>query len=391
MKIWKEQLTSKKYRWHANFVCRGKRYRPEADSKDELDDIIEAIKKRGRQEKYGLPIECEAVTLKQLVERRVKDFNEEKKSHRRARMILEDFAQRFPDYSVADLTTVDLSNFINARKGEFQKKQEEAESVRPLSPETINKELGYISAMLKRAPQMFKALADYRPPKIPWEKVSRRKRRRPLLPQEDAQLLGALRAPRQKGEQPRTEFTRHEVADLFEINLNTGMRGGETVKLTWPQIDFDGKQIYLGETKNGEDRFVPMNSRVVEILKERYRARTSRFVFPNPDGTRPRYDYTRTFSRVARALGLPYGQQNPYGFTMHSTRHTATTRMLRAGHDVASVQEIVGHSDRTMTLIYSHATADTRKRAVESLARGPLNKKRTKKKRQSDKAFNHAG
>jgi integrase len=163
---------------------------------------------------------------------------------------------------------------------------------------------------------------------------------------------------------------RHDTADIFEIGLNTGMRGGETVKLTWPQIDFMGDEIYLGETKNGDSRFVPINSRVKEILIERFGRRTSKYVFPSPDGKKPRYQYAKTFRRIAESLGLAYGLKTGHGFTMHSTRHSAATRMLRKGVDMKTVQEIVGHSNATMTLIYSHATSKSRKSAVEQLVRG---------------------
>ena len=303
--------------------------------------------------------------------------------------------RRFPAHTVQILSTVDVRDYVRARKAEFitkqkikERKKEEARAqlpagarvpkhllAKPVSPGTLNKELGHISAMLHAAPHLFTELADFRPPEFPWEKVSKRSRRRPISEDEEDRMIAALRAPRLPREQPRSCAVRHEVADIFEINLGTGMRGGETVKLTWPQIDWAGSEIYLGETKNGESRFVPMNSRVRDILERRYAARRSLYVFPNPTGERPRDDYSETFSLVARRAGLPYGQRTLNGWTMHSTRHTAITRMLKTGADIATVQEIVGHSDRTMTLNYSHATQATRKRAVESLVRASHGKK----------------
>jgi integrase len=395
MKIdkYKDRHTNR-FKWTADFTCDGERHRPVADSSKELYDEIDAIKRRSRQRKLGLEVEREAIMLAALRKERVKEFDIKRKNHRRATTILEDFEARFPNYLVEDLTTLDLNNYVRALKVEYAEKDRARPEVkaglrptRSISPETINKSLGHVSGMLKAAPTIFKDLVDYRPPKFPWEKVSKRKRKRPITEREDELLLAALRAPRQVrpregkkqawGENPQTVKSRHEIADIFEINLNTGMRGGECVKMTWPQVDWEGAQIYLGETKNGESRFVPMNSRVLEILTRRYEARAGLYVFPNPKGTAPRYDYTRTFRRVAESLGLPYGLRTPNGFTMHVTRHTATTRMLQRGHDMATVQEIVGHSDKTMTLIYSHATQRTKNRAIESLVRKKPVKKPT--------------
>jgi integrase len=395
MKIEKSKdPVTKRFKWSADFTCAGTRHRIVADSTEELYDEINAVKRKARQRKLGLEVERETVMLATLVKERVNEFDCRRKNHRRAIVILEDFERRFPRYSVEELSTVDLRNYVKALKAEYAVKESNhpnvktgARAARQLSPETINKSLGHVSAMLNAAHEMFKDLASYRPPKFPWEKVSKRKRRRPFTEREDELLLAALRAPRQSrsgegkkqawGENPQTVKARHEVADIFEINLNTGMRGGECVRLTWPQVDWEGEQIYLGETKNGEPRFVPMNSRVLEILRRRYEARSSKFVFPNPSGMAPRYDYTRTFRRVAEQLNLPYGQRTKDGFTMHTTRHTATTRMLHRGHDVATVQEIVGHSDRTMTLVYSHASQRTKRRAIESLVRKRVVKKPT--------------
>ncbi len=294
----------------------------------------------------------------------------------------------FPDYLIEDVSTPDLRAYVIALKLEYRKKAEERnkklKEERKANPDkkpkpdypteiaatSINKQLATVSGMLKRIPEIFKDYADYRPPKFPWEKVSLRRRQRPLTEEEDTIMLAALRGPRRQGERALAYQARLEVADLFEVNLNTGMRGGETVQLTWPQIDFVGGEIYLGQTKNGDDRFVPMNSRVHEILSRRYQSRTSKYVFPNWEGTQPRLNYAKTFRLAAERAGLPYGRRAINGFTMHSTRHTATTRMLRKGSDVRTVQEIVGHSDMTMTLVYSHATSESRKRAVESLVSG---------------------
>ena len=352
--------------------------------RDQARTAVHHLRSRLKRERYDIPSEDDsgAVTLAQLVEARRKELDTPDLNDRRARAVLIRFAARLPAKRVADLTESDLRDYVRDLKAEFslreemKRKKRPGYEPRPISPETVNKHLGIISSMLADAPKTLRRLAGYRRPDIPWEKVSRRKRKRPLTEEEDELLLAGLREPRRFRECAAHVEARGEVADLFEINLNTGMRGGETVKLTWTQVNFAAGEIYLGKTKNGEDRFVPMNSRVAEILRRRFLAKRSPYVFPSPDGKRPRYNYRKTFRLVAERLGLPYGQRLDYGFTMHSTRHTATTRMLRAGADISTVQEVVGHSDQTMTLVYAHASAETKKRAVESLVRRKPGKSR---------------
>jgi integrase len=115
-----------------------------------------------------------------------------------------------------------------------------------------------------------------------------------------------------------------------------------------------------------------LNRDVREIL-ERRKAECGNclWVFSNTKGTRPIGETTvrKILHRVAKRAGILYGRGHEDGFIFHDARHTAATNMLERGSHIKTVGAILGHTDETMTMRYSHATSEARAGAVASLAR----------------------
>ena len=53
----------------------------------------------------------------------------------------------------------------------------------------------------------------------------------------------------------------------------------------------------------------------------------------------------------------------------HILRHTFASRLVMAGVDLRTVQELLGHKTILMTMRYAHLSADHRRTAVETLER----------------------
>src|SRR5690606_25566770 len=60
-----------------------------------------------------------------------------------------------------------------------------------------------------------------------------------------------------------------DAAACIILALETGMRRGELAALRWSQVDLAAKVIRLesGQTKNGDDRIVPLSSRAESTLR----------------------------------------------------------------------------------------------------------------------------
>jgi integrase len=364
---------TKKRGWEVDGTIARQRIREHGfATKKALEEFIVELKIQVKRGKYGLERDRPRVLLSALIEERSSDLNPKDDNDRACIAILRRFEKHFPvGFSLGELTTSHLRAFVKERQ-----RVAITERGRKLEAGTINKDLMTISGMLRGAPDIFPEIgAEWRPPRIPWERLSRRGSERIITPAERRALLeglrlaGATTAGGRLG--ARYVEARRDVADVLEIALHTGMRGGEVLRLRWTDVDLDAAEVHLPKTKNNEPRDVPCNRRAVEILSRRFeRRRLGQWVFPGSRGAevpRSRDSYTAIVGRVARFLGLRYGRGVDGGFTPHATRHTAATEMMRAQNDPSAVQKVLGHSDHTMTLRYTHADRGGMRAAVDSL------------------------
>jgi integrase len=141
--------------------------------------------------------------------------------------------------------------------------------------------------------------------------------------------------------------------EQFEIALMTGMRQGEQFSREWSDVDLDAGKIRLSQTKNGRARFVHLNTRALATLNMLHDSGLGAGrVFPN---LKPRW-----FTDAVKDAKLA-------DFTWHDLRHTFASRLVMAGVDIRTVQELMGHKSITMTMRYAHLSPEHRAAALEKL------------------------
>ena len=141
----------------------------------------------------------------------------------------------------------------------------------------------------------------------------------------------------------------------FDLALNTGLRLSEQYGLLWENVSIARRTLTILRSKNGTIRHVPLNQRAVKALE------TLRKHYPTSDlvcggAKEPR----RWFEPVLREAKVA-------NFSWHCLRHTFASRLVMAGVDIRTVQELLGHKTIGMTVRYSHLAPKHTLTAVERL------------------------
>lgn len=157
-------------------------------------------------------------------------------------------------------------------------------------------------------------------------------------------------------------------AGLFMID--TGLRVGEAMDLTWPDIHlnptsvskFGYVHVRKGKSKNAK-RDVSLTPRVQKMLAMRKMSATSVWAFPNDanDGPFLVTSLDHQHEKVRKALKLPAD------FVVHSLRHTFGTRLGLSGADVFTIKDLMGHSSVTVSQKYVHPSSESKERAIERM------------------------
>ena len=136
----------------------------------------------------------------------------------------------------------------------------------------------------------------------------------------------------------------------------------ESVKKVYV-FDSDGNKeletIYQKPKTKNSIRKVDLPNKLVDLMSKMNQDTT--FVFEDENGEP--YSAKTLFGNWKKVLSnnnIPYKK-------FHSLRHTYATMLLSKGVDLKTVQDLMGHSDITITQIYLHVLPKTKTDAVNKL------------------------
>lgn len=212
------------------------------------------------------------------------------------------------------------------------------DSLRTLQPASVHREMTVLASVLEIARREWGWLIES--PLKDVKKPTKPPHRDRLVAKDEAdKLISALGYI----DGIVVETKQQQVAIAFQFALETAMRAGEIVDLTWDRVSLSKRFVSLAETKNGDSRNVPLSNRAVELLQKQQHLDSVR-VFTVDSGS------LSTFFRRAR------DKVEIKDLHFHDTRHQAITNLAKK-LTVIQLARMVGHRDLRSLMIYYNETA----------------------------------
>jgi integron integrase len=179
---------------------------------------------------------------------------------------------------------------------------------------------------------------------------------------------------------------------IVSLLYGSGLRLSEALRLRIKDIDFEFNSIIVHDGKGEKDRTTLLPKSLIPHLKEQIEIRrimhnkdlqndcgetvlpyalSSKYpgaakefgwqylfpaaqIIPDNQGRKIRHHYhestvTKAIKKAIKTLGI----DKPTA-SAHTFRHSFATHLLQSGYDIRTVQELLGHKDVRVTMIYTH-------------------------------------
>jgi integrase len=153
---------------------------------------------------------------------------------------------------------------------------------------------------------------------------------------------------------------RHRNVRLIALFLlSTGARLNEALQAKWQDIDRDNRvwRIPARTSKSKRVRSVPLNDSAIEVLAQL--DTKGEHLFVNGNTRKPYTTVHKVWERLRTEADLPH-------LRIHDLRHQYASFLVNSGRTLYEVQNILGHSDPSVTQRYAHLSSKAMQEAANS-------------------------
>lgn len=268
---------------------------------------------------------------------------------RRYLKAVQDFFGKFA--TVEHLTPTRFEAFLQAGQRASLPYQVDHASSKPWSTRTANFTLTMVKTALNwgidRGAILSNPLEKFK--KLKGEQVKERR----AMSEEEIQFLLANATGQDK--------------EIFLFALSTGCRMGEILSLEWQDVDLFSGQVMIqaSKAKGKRSRLIPITGELLEILRGRP-GKPEALVFESPKN--PGKPLCISALRKRFKKNLTKAGINPRGLDLHALRVSFITVCARKGISPATVANMVGHTDVSLTLnIYTKIEQADARKAAETI------------------------
>jgi integrase len=332
-----ERLSNGDLRWKVNVMVDGQRIHrtigreSEGVTREQALRAIEAFRTKAREGRLDLPKGRKShATFAELAPEYVKRLDEIGGKNMKAKRqhVAKQLVPFFGSCRADRITTALVQDYTRSRLATGLKQA------------TVNRELATLSHLLRRMAK-WGWIKPENAPDI--EKGQEPRKPIVILSEQDAQAL-----------MKSAIEDRDDRLWLFvAFGLNTAMRHSEILSVRYDHINFEARRIFIPKAKAGE-REQPITPALAAMIKRQQDTdgKDATWLFPshNARAKQPhRANMAKSFLRAVIRAGL-----SPEKVTPHVMRHTAITRLVKAGVDIPTIQRISGHKTLAMVLRYVH-------------------------------------
>jgi integrase len=143
--------------------------------------------------------------------------------------------------------------------------------------------------------------------------------------------------------------------------LLSSLRVSEALQARWSDLSPDRHTLTLpASNKSKRRRAVPLSDAAIAVLDQLGTEGNSEWLFVSNRSGNRLTTINKAWQRIRQEADLPQTR-------LHDLRHQAASHMLNSGYSLYVVQQVLGHSDPSVTQRYAHLSTETLQGAANSV------------------------